>query len=229
MVTAAVLAKTTISDDTPIALDAGISWFYSDPKQIRDACEICKLAGVKWVRDRLSWPEIETARGTWAGDTRYEKAMRIEHESGLKILQVNHISPPWAAKDPRHFPDDLRDVYNFYRGLAKRWNGLADAIEPWNEPDLDIFGGHTGCEIASFQKAAYPRPESRRSRSGRSTWRSSRSIGPKHSTSSARTKCLPTSIATTCTITSGCRPTRAHTAAIGPSAAAGRCGRPSST
>ena len=81
--------------------------------------------------------------------------MRIQHESGLKILQVNHISPPWAAKDPTHFPDDLRDVYNFYRGLAKRWNGLADAIEPWNEPDLDIFGGHTGCEIASFQKAAF--------------------------------------------------------------------------
>jgi hypothetical protein len=155
MVTAAVLAKTTISDDTPIALDAGISWFYSDPKQIRDACEICKLAGVKWVRDRLSWPEIEPTRGTWAGDTRYEKAMRIEHESGLKILQVNHISPPWASKDTKHFPDDLRDVYNFYRGLAKRWNGLADAIEPWNEPDLDMFGGHTGCEIASFQKAAF--------------------------------------------------------------------------
>jgi uncharacterized cupredoxin-like copper-binding protein len=155
MVTTAVLAKSTFSDDTPIALDTGISWFYSDPKQIRDACEICKLAGVKWVRDRLSWPEIETARGIWAGDTRYEKAMRIEHESGLKILQVNHISPPWASKDTKHFPDDLRDVYNFYRGLAKRWNGLADAIEPWNEADIVEFGGHTGCEIASFQKAAY--------------------------------------------------------------------------
>jgi hypothetical protein len=155
MITVAVLAKTTFSDETPIAIDAAMSWFYSDPKQIRDACEICKLAGVKWVRDRLSWPEIETARGTWAAETRYEKAMRIQHESGLKILQVNHISPPWAAKDPRHFPDDLRDVYNFYRGLAKRWNGLADAIEPWNEPDIEIFGGHTGSEIASFQKAAF--------------------------------------------------------------------------
>ena len=184
---------------------------------------------MKWVRDRLSWPEIETARGTWAGDTRYEKAMRIEHESGLKILQVNHISPPWAAKDPRHFPDDLRDVYNFYRGLAKRWNGLADAIEPWNEPDLDIFGGHTGCEIASFQKAAFlglkagdPRaarqPGGLRDRSGRNA----RRVRPERS----RT---PTSIATTCTITSGCRPTRGRMAAIGPSAAAGRCGRPSST
>jgi hypothetical protein len=155
MVTTAVLEKATISDDTPIAIDVAASWFYADPGQICDACKICKLAGVKWIRDRLSWPELEGERGKWAAETRYEKSMRIQHEAGLKILQVNHASPSWASKDSRHFPEDLRDVYAFYRDLAKRWNGLADAIEPWNEPDLEIFGGHTGCEIASFQKAAF--------------------------------------------------------------------------
>ena len=154
-ITAAVLAKATIADDTPIAIDAAVAWFYPEAEQIRDACTLARLAGVKWVRDRASWPELETARGTWAAETRYERAMRIEHEAGLKVLQVNHISPPWATKNPTRFPEDLRDVYNFYRGLAKRWKGLADAIEPWNEPDIDMFGGHTGCEIASFQKAAY--------------------------------------------------------------------------
>src|SRR3954465_15548908 len=87
-ITAAVVAKTTPVDSTPIAIDAAMSWFYSDPQQIRDACTLCRLGGVRWVRDRASWPEIETARGTWAGDTRYERAMGIEHEMGLKILQV---------------------------------------------------------------------------------------------------------------------------------------------
>jgi hypothetical protein len=154
-VTAAVLTKSTFSENSPIAIDAAMSWFYPNEEQIRDACKLCRLAGVTWVRDRSSWPEIETARGTWAKETRYERAMRIEHEAGLKVLQVNHISPAWASKNAAHFPDDLRDVYEFYRGLAKRWYGLADAIEPWNEPDIELFGGHTGCEIASFQKAAY--------------------------------------------------------------------------
>jgi hypothetical protein len=154
-ITAAVLAKSAPSENTPIALDAAMSWFYSDPQQIRDACKLCRLTGVTWVRDRLSWPELETARRTWAEETRYERAMRIQHEAGLKVLQVNHISPGWATENPARFPEDLRDVYRFYRGLAKRWNGLADAIEPWNEPDIELFGGHTGCEIASFQKAAY--------------------------------------------------------------------------
>lgn len=154
-VTAGVVAQNTPTEDTPIALDAAVAWFYQDPEQIRDACRLCRLAGVKWVRDRSSWPEIETARGTWAPDGRYERAMRIQHEMGLKVLQVNHISPSWATPSPQRFPDDLRDVYNFYRGLAERWKGLADEIEPWNEPDIELFGGHTGCEIASFQKAAY--------------------------------------------------------------------------
>jgi hypothetical protein len=156
-ITAGVVAKNTPVDNTPIAIDAAMSWFYADPEQVRDACRLCKLAGVTWVRDRASWPELEGERGRWAADdsTRYERTMRIEHEMGLKILQVNHASPPWASKNGSRFPEDLRDAYNFYRGLAKRWKGLADAIEPWNEPDIIEFGGHTGCEIASFQKAAY--------------------------------------------------------------------------
>jgi hypothetical protein len=153
-VTAAVLPRIVASETTPIAIDVAASWFYADPEQIRDACRLCRMAGVTWVRDRSSWPEIETARGTWAGETRYERAMRIQHEMGLKVLQVNHISPPWATANASRFVEDLRDVHTYYRGLAKRWRGLADAIEPWNEPDIELFGGHTGCEIASFHKAA---------------------------------------------------------------------------
>src|SRR2546430_1231418 len=44
IITAAVLAKTTTSENTPIAIDAAMSWFYSDPQQIRDACKLCRLA-----------------------------------------------------------------------------------------------------------------------------------------------------------------------------------------
>jgi hypothetical protein len=150
-----VVAESTPVETTPIALDTGMAWFYTDPQQIRDVCTLCKIAGVRWIRERSSWPEIETARGTWAPDGKYERAMRIEHEEGLKILQVNHIAPAWASKNATRFPEDLRDVYSFYRGVVQRWKGLADAIEPWNEPDIIEFGGHTGCEIASFQKAAY--------------------------------------------------------------------------
>lgn len=154
-ISAGVLAKNAPVESTPIALDVAAAWFYPELQQIRDACTLSKLAGVRWVRDRASWPELEPSRGQFAGETRYEKALRIQHEMGLKVLQVNHICPPWAGQNAKKIPEDLRDVYLFYRDLARRWKGLADGIEPWNEPDIIEFGGQTGCEIASFQKAAY--------------------------------------------------------------------------
>ena len=39
--------------------------------------------------------------------------------------------------------------------MARRWTGQAVAFEPWNEADITMFGGHTGSEMASLQKAAY--------------------------------------------------------------------------
>lgn len=155
MISAAVLPRIAASDETPIALDAAISWFYADPKQIQAASRLCRIAGVKWIRDRLSWPEIQPEKDKWSAETRYELAMRLQREAGLKILQVNHASPAWANENQSRFPQDLRHVYEFYKKLAMQWKGLIDAIEPWNEPDILLFGGHTGSEIASFQKAAY--------------------------------------------------------------------------
>jgi len=55
----------------------------------------------------------------------------------------------------KRFAPDLRDVYQFHRALAGRWKGRVQACEPWNEADISMFGGHTGAEMAAFQKAAY--------------------------------------------------------------------------
>src|SRR3954463_8551135 len=41
LITAAVVRQVKVADDTPIAIDAAMSWFYSDPQQIRDACRLC--------------------------------------------------------------------------------------------------------------------------------------------------------------------------------------------
>jgi hypothetical protein len=46
-------------------------------------------------------------------------------------------------------------VYRFLRHVAGRWKGKVLAYEPWNEADIPVFGGHTGAEMASYQKAAY--------------------------------------------------------------------------
>jgi hypothetical protein len=143
------------SADSPIGIDVAMSWFYRDEQQMAAAANFCALAGINWVRDRLNWGEMEPTKGQFAGPNRYDRSARIQSAAGLRILQVNHIAPAWTGCEPKRFAPDLRDVYRFYREMAKRWKGQVLAFEPWNEADIDVFGGHTGAEMASLQKAAY--------------------------------------------------------------------------
>ncbi len=139
---------------SPICLDVGMAWFWPKEK-MGDVANLCQLAGINRVRDRLNWQQMEPKRGEFAGHNQYDDSAQIQHEAGLQILQVNHLSPGWANPKGNRFPPDLRDVYNFYREVARRWTGEIGAFEPWNEADLAVFGGHTGSEMATFQKAAY--------------------------------------------------------------------------
>jgi len=139
---------------SPIALDVAMAWFYPKEK-MSQAANLAALAGVNWVRDRLNWAEMEPERGKFSGWNRYDDSAKAQTEAGLQVLQVNHISPRWANPQTRRFPVDLRDAYRFYMEMAKRWRNTVGAIEPWNEADIPNFGGHTGAEMASMQKASY--------------------------------------------------------------------------
>ena len=156
-VSLAVLAplKAATPATSPIGIDVAMAWFYQEPRMAAVA-RLCELAGINWVRDRLNWGEVEPKRGEFApaAGTRYDASARIQSAAGLRVLQVNHSSPAWASPNYKRFPPDLRDAYNFYRAMARRWAGQVTAYEPWNEADIDGFGGHTGAEMASLQKAS---------------------------------------------------------------------------
>lgn len=152
----AVLAPldTNPSADSPVALDVAMAWFYGR-EQMPAVANLCALAGVSWVRDRLNWSEVEPERGHFAGTNRYDWSAETQAAAGLRQLQVIHLSPRWANPDQKRFPLDLRDAHRFCREIARRWRGQMLAFEPWNEADIEVFGGHTGAEIASLQKAAW--------------------------------------------------------------------------
>jgi len=152
----AVIAPLTapVPKDSPIALDVAMAWFYPKDK-MEAAANLCTIAGVNRVRDRLGWQELEPERGRFAPATRYDDSAAYQSRAGLQVLQVAHQSPSWASSLTARFPPDLRDVYRFYREMARRWRGQVAAFEPWNEADIRDFGGHTGAEMAALQKAAY--------------------------------------------------------------------------
>jgi hypothetical protein len=139
---------------SPVGIDVAMAWFYPKDKMATVA-NLCALAGMNRVRDRLSWPELEPKKGEFLTTNRYDWSVQAQSAAGLRVLEVDHLSPAWANPHTKRFPVDLRDAYNFYRALAQRWPGEVEAFEPWNEADISDFGGHTGSEMASLQKAAY--------------------------------------------------------------------------
>jgi len=151
----AVLAPLTAPTPktSPIATDAGVPWFLAG--KLPEVGSLCALAGINWARGRLDWSPMEPKQGEFAAPNNYDAAARELKKAGIQVLQVNHHTPPWAGPKNNRFPTDLRDAYRFYREMAKRWKGQVQAFEPWNEADWPQFGGHTGAEMATLQKACY--------------------------------------------------------------------------
>ncbi|PWU16583.1 MAG: hypothetical protein C5B50_13400 [Verrucomicrobia bacterium] len=139
---------------SPIGIDVAMGWFFPKEKMAAVA-NLCRLAGFSHVRDRMTWGELEPERGKLATTNRYDWAADAQAGAGLQVLQVSHASPGWANPNPKRFPLDLRDTYNFHKAIAQRWRGKVVGFEPWNEADGETFGGHTGSEMASLQKTAY--------------------------------------------------------------------------
>ena len=159
--TAAVLAplKAPVPADSPIGLDAAISWFaQDDPATQERFASLAALAGARWIRDRLRWRELEPERDVYPPRTQYDEAARIQAGKGLNVLQVWHDTPPWVDTPGGRRngpPSDLRDVYQFCKTMAGRFRGTVQAWEPWNEANSPNFGGWTTDETCSYQKAAY--------------------------------------------------------------------------
>ncbi len=149
--------------DSPICVDSATAWFArNDPAKQERFAQLAALAGVNWIRDRMSWHELEPAKGTFATTGNYDTAAEIQHRYGLKNLQVFHRTPDWALQREldgesaaSRFPRDLRDEYSFCKAMAQRFKGMVPAWEPWNEANIPNFGGHTIDEMCSLQKAAY--------------------------------------------------------------------------
>jgi len=152
-----------VPQDSPICVDSATAWFAPAnlPKQRRFAY-LAALAGVNWIRDRLSWGHIQPAPQRFATNTTYDSSATVQAQFGLKVLQVFHDIPGWAARsdldgpNPKtRFPRDLRILYNFCKRMALRFKGRVLAWEPWNEANIPPFGGHTIDQMCTHQKAAY--------------------------------------------------------------------------
>lgn len=136
------------------AVDVALSWVVP-PSQTQEVAEIARRVGVKWVRDRIAWGDVEFNRGKFDW-SKYDKASSALESRGLRVSQVFHDIPSWARADgDRHrFPDDLRDAFRFAHEAGRHFGGRVRVWEIWNEADIPGFSIEPASEYAAFLKAA---------------------------------------------------------------------------
>ena len=104
-----------------------------------------------WQKTLFQWNQIEgVAKGVydWTEADRVVKASKL---AGIKIIARIDFQPAWARKDGAHNgpPDNYQDYADFVSVFVKRYGpdsviGIVDAIEVWNEVNLDReWGGAT--------------------------------------------------------------------------------------
>lgn len=155
------LSEQPFDPESPVALDAGFSWFVADdPERLRLAARLARMAGLTCLRDRLSWAQTNPAEGVYDWG-RYADSARAQAEAGITVYQVMHDCPEWAAEtgpnpvSPRAAPPrDLRDAYRYFREASAHFASEIPYWEIWNEPDIFFFAGRPE-EYAGILKAAY--------------------------------------------------------------------------
>lgn len=156
-------AKRMVSPKMPYAFDSAQSWLaVGDPANRLNTAtvnelvtQLLKLSGANFVRDRISWGQIQKQAGEFPNNCkRYDQNATLLAENGIRVLNVFHDAPSWTKHGSRTLPDDLGAVYEFCRYLARHFQGRVAAWEFWNEMDIG-FCQESGWDYAAAHKAAY--------------------------------------------------------------------------
>lgn len=137
----------------PLAVDGATAWL-SGEAQWEPIARMLRRTGIGWMRERLSWGQVEREEGKleWG---KYQTVADTLHGQGVRVYQIFHDSPGWTHPgEQTRNPDDLRHVYRFTKEAAAHFRGQILAWEPWNEPDISFFD-QLGDKYAGIQKAAY--------------------------------------------------------------------------
>jgi hypothetical protein len=138
-------------------LDYGVHTFvWGNPVTTERDLTNAAEAGFRWQKSLFPWREIQPDGAGQFDWTEADRVVKASASSGLKVIARLDFEPMWARMDQAHNgpPDDYRDYWNFVAAFVSRYGpastiGQVEAIEVWNEPNLDREWGNQPINAAS--------------------------------------------------------------------------------
>lgn len=103
--------------------------------------EVGEKMGLRWFKQQVRWEDVEPERGQFDW-SKLDLVMPSKAKFGLNIMLSIVTAPNWAREsgvnlDKHGPPASFADYVNFVTAILKRYPGQVQAIEVWNEQNLD--------------------------------------------------------------------------------------------
>jgi len=128
------------------------------PATTRRDLQMALDGGFHWQKSLFQWREIEGAGKDQFDWRDSDRVVQASNAAGLKIIARLDFEPDWARADHAHNgpPDNYQDYWDFVWAFVTRYRtdsriGHVQAIEVWNEPNLDREWGN---QIINAESAA---------------------------------------------------------------------------
>src|SRR5579859_623881 len=137
--------------------DYGVhSFIWGQPATTERDLQLITGARLHWQKSLFQWREIEPVAKGQFNWTEADRVVQASSAAGIKIIARLDFEPLWARKDQAHNgpPDNYQDYWDFVSALVARYSssskiGRVQAIEVWNEPNLDREWGDQPINQAS--------------------------------------------------------------------------------
>jgi hypothetical protein len=104
---------------------------------VEPALDLLAAAGFDWVKQQVRWEEIEPEYGLPQWDC-IDRVVDGAEARGLHVLLSVTTSPAWSRPwQERGRPEVLALLGEFCLRMVERYRGRVDAVEVFNEPNLD--------------------------------------------------------------------------------------------
>lgn len=151
-----------VRPDSFFAVDAALSWVnapgafrcpWNGGDAFGAAIEAMRLAGLRHVRERMGWQEVQPQSEQEPSYGHYLDNARRLARNGQFIAGMYHDAPKWARRSDG-LPDDLLAVYRFAEKTARVFGETAASWEFWNEEDVGFASGSAWTYAAALKAAA---------------------------------------------------------------------------
>ena len=147
----AVPLRTPVSVDRITASNYGMSIFiWNNPSTTARDLATLQAADVGWQKTLFKWRDMNPNAGVYDFNES-DRVVAASNQAHLKIIARIDFQPWWSRSDQTYAnarPDNLQWYADFVRVFANRYkagsvSGHVDAIEVWNEPNLQSEWGGT--------------------------------------------------------------------------------------